>query len=175
MQRSAVYLLLTVIVLSVFIGYTFLGSGKEKHFCGDGKCEKDENCTSCASDCKCISGQYCFSVKGCMTPSCGNGVCEPFEPRKCCEDCGCAAGEICSKADHQCDQISTGITDQKVEEIIRDYYGKKNMTVVSIEFKSAGEYQGKLYKNALVTLNGQEWQVVVGVSVEGDVKETSIL
>ena len=52
-------------------------------WCGDGACDDDEDCASCAEDC----GECC-----------GDGVCDEAQGEDCdacAEDCGCGCGEVC--------------------------------------------------------------------------------
>lgn len=45
-------------------------------YCGDGKCDANENCDRCYSDCKCKSPAECHNAK-CVTPECGsNSECD---------------------------------------------------------------------------------------------------
>ncbi|MFO0633629.1 MAG: hypothetical protein U0168_12330 [Nannocystaceae bacterium] len=57
--------------------------------CGDGRCDADEDCASCAVDCN-----------ACPGPVCGDGRCDPGEScDACASDCGeCCGNGICDAA-----------------------------------------------------------------------------
>ena len=38
--------------------------------CGDGKCEGNENCSTCPDDCGCANGQVCFNGSCCTPKTC---------------------------------------------------------------------------------------------------------
>ena len=75
--------------------------------CGDGTCDFDEDCSSCAADCgECASSSYCgdgtcdfdedaaFCPEDCST--CGDGICDIYEDCSSCDlDCGTCADEPC--------------------------------------------------------------------------------
>ena len=68
-------------------------------FCGNGVCDSDEGCSSCATDCGCESGYNCINNE-CREPRCGDGIinlneecetnshCDLVET---CQDCICTS------------------------------------------------------------------------------------
>lgn len=88
----------------------------KKSVCGDGTCDKGENCADCAKDCACSSGEMCReSEKTCVrkepvkppvkpsNPVCGNSVCDSGENCfDCPTDCKCQSGEYCSTTEKIC-------------------------------------------------------------------------
>lgn len=95
-------------------------------FCGDGTCDADEDCSTCATDCGacppvcgdgvCEEGEDCSSCAsdcGTCPPTCGNAACEEGEDCSSCpDDCGtcppvcgdavCDSGEDCSTCPSDC-------------------------------------------------------------------------
>lgn len=64
--------------------------------CGDGRCDSNETCSSCASDCGCARSQQCTSGRCVSRARCGDGVCNSGEScSSCASDCACAAGSVC--------------------------------------------------------------------------------
>lgn len=43
--------------------------------CGDGKCDAEEDCLECATDCGNCNGAFCLTDDSCATNICCNGVC----------------------------------------------------------------------------------------------------
>lgn len=68
-------------------GVTIAGAA----FCGNGKCDTGENCSTCSNDCKCSSGYNCVSGT-CVAPSC-TASCGP-----CSVPCG-GGSQTCTKTD----------------------------------------------------------------------------
>ncbi len=67
--------------------------------CGNGICDSNENCGSCAQDCKCKSGQVCYNGE-CCTPKCDGRECGDDQ---CGGVCGtCDSGEACDQATGKC-------------------------------------------------------------------------
>jgi hypothetical protein len=163
-----------VAVAIVAIFFFFQKPPEAKIICGDKVCDQTENCYDCAVDCKCNSNEYCpKETKKCTRPTCGNGKCEPFEsPENCCDDCKCTIpGEVCNQTIHICEsQIQ--ITDERVKQLITEFYQRQGVTVISISVTGPGEYQDKLGKQADVTIEGQRWMNHLLVTDSGEVIET---
>jgi len=65
--------------------------------CGNGSCESTlgENCSTCATDCKCPRRERCDKSR--CRSYCGNGRCDSGERCDSCKsDCGCGSNEQCS-------------------------------------------------------------------------------
>jgi hypothetical protein len=67
--------------------------------CGNGSCQASENCSTCSSDCTCLTGQICNA--GICQSTCGDGTCTLAEKCSCLVDCsgqscGTGNGRICS-------------------------------------------------------------------------------
>ena len=79
-----------------------------KAVCGDGKCDKTENCANCVKDCICKADEECskgICVEKETTPEkskCGDGVCDASENCFDCKDCRCERDERCSPAEKVC-------------------------------------------------------------------------
>ncbi len=66
-------------------------------FCGNGRCELEENCASCDTDCGC--GEFGRCEEGKCQIWCGNGRCDADEScGTCLADCGCNATQQCESA-----------------------------------------------------------------------------
>lgn len=91
--------------------------GEVTPYCGDGKCNNGENCSSCSKDCggccgngKCDNGENCSSCSKDCGDCCGNGKCDNGETCSSCEkDCGkccgngkCDNGEDCASCEKDC-------------------------------------------------------------------------
>jgi hypothetical protein len=172
-----IWYILAIVLIAVVIILIFFFFQKPpeqpKVVCGDKVCDKTENCFDCAVDCKCGSSQYCpEETKKCTRPVCGNGKCEPFESSdNCCNDCKCTIpGDVCNVTTHKCEsQIQ--ISDDKVKELITQFYQNQSINVTSISVSGPGEYQGKLGKQASVTIEGQGWMNHLLVTDSGEVIE----
>jgi len=88
--------------------------------CGDGTCSpsQGEDCSNCAQDCACPTGYNCdpsAPFDGCVliTPTCGDGDCDPTEDcSSCLADCGpcaptcgdgdCTSEETCTNCPSDC-------------------------------------------------------------------------
>ncbi len=80
-----------------------------KIVCGDGKCDKTENCADCVKDCGCKADEECSFEKKCVEkeiepegPECGDGVCDASENCFDCKDCRCGTGMRCSPTEKIC-------------------------------------------------------------------------
>jgi len=117
--------LLLLIIALVAIFYVFNGSRDDnpsipKEKCGDGACEKNENCVSCIKDCACPDNQECSKEKRrCVdkensTPEpkkayCGDGACDAGEGcDNCLKDCPCADNEYCLFDENKCVKYECG-------------------------------------------------------------------
>ena len=86
-------------------------------FCGDNKCNGDENCTICTEDCgNCTSENYCGDSEcnmdeSCLTCSedCGNCTSENY-----CGDNNCSGNETCESCSQDCGECD--VIDEKIEE-----------------------------------------------------------
>ncbi len=126
------------IFLTNDFNYTPKGEGEEAenlNVCGDGKCDINEDCSSCSKDCgscpaycgdgKCNPNENCNSCsKDCgacapAQPYCGDGTCSSDEScSSCSKDCGvcqsycgdgtCDTGEDCSSCSKDCGTCSAG-------------------------------------------------------------------
>lgn len=165
--------LVAVVLVGVFVFYPKPEKQPPKAVCGNKVCETGENCFTCALDCKCKSNEYCSpETNKCTKPVCGNGKCESFEsPEKCCDDCKCTIpGEVCNKDTHKCESTIT-ISDEKVKELITEYYQKQGLTVTSIQISGTNTYQDKTGKSADVSISGQDWMNHVIVTDQEEVIE----
>jgi hypothetical protein len=151
------YILIAVIAAVVLVSVFILFLRPEKPtevVCGDKACDKTENCYDCPKDCKCKSDEYCpEKTKKCTKPVCGNGKCEPFEiPENCCDDCSCTiAGEVCNKETHTCES-EIQISDERVKELVTEYFEGQGKKVSIIERVYPGAYKGKSGKYCALRL-----------------------
>jgi len=142
--------------------------------CGDGVCEQNENCYDCAVDCKCQSNEYCSEDKKCMQPVCGNNICEIYEDQtNCCEDCPCVGElEICNKEKHSCERPTISISDERVEELARNYYTNKGKIIKEIGGIKNIIYQDKHMKSIRVIIEEEEYKInYIGVTESEEVIE----
>lgn len=65
--------------------------------CGNGLCDGNENCATCAQDCPCRAGASCEKSTGrCRAGKCGDGTCDSAEDcGNCAQDCKCKDGKVC--------------------------------------------------------------------------------
>jgi len=181
-QSKKIYFIIIlsiVIAVSLIAFYVFikLPGHETKEECGNGKCETGENCYDCSQDCKCGTNEYCSEVdKKCVSSICGNGKCEPFESSEnCCDDCKCdIAGEFCNITTHKCEMPGLQISDERVKELIANYYKDQGKTVISMEVQGTIEWKGELGKEVSVNITNQEWLDVVLVTEKGEVIEIPI-
>lgn len=102
---------------SYYTGGFITKKGSSTNYCGDGKCNNGENCSSCQQDCgkccgngKCDNGENCSSCEKDCGKCCGNGKCDNGENCSSCEkDCGkccgngkCDYGEDCASCEKDC-------------------------------------------------------------------------
>lgn len=127
--------------------------------CGDNICGSNENCYDCPEDCKCKTGEYCSEIeKKCILQECGNGICEPFENSwNCCDDCSCLNDyEICNKNTHECEIPTIDISDERVKELVEEFYTNQNKTIASMGEITNNMYQEESVKMVQVTISGEE-------------------
>jgi len=154
-KKIILYTITILFVLAISTGLVFFL--QKEAVCGNGLCENDEDCSICIQDCKCDSGKYC-SLNKCVSPECGNGVCEPFEkPDICCVDCECwNQGEVCNKEKNKCEVKEFEITNDRIKEIVTDYFESRGRTIDSIEIKNILTWENKLGRNVHVKLTDQD-------------------
>ncbi|MEM5874472.1 MAG: hypothetical protein QW641_00895 [Candidatus Aenigmatarchaeota archaeon] len=140
--------------------------------CGNLVCEKGENCLNCKIDCSCQFGMYCHEGV-CISPTCGNKKCEPFEtPYECCIDCECwGKGEICNIEINKCEIREIKISDEKIKELVIEYFKNKSKEIEKIEIKDLITWENKLGKNVIVVLKNQEWFIPIIVTEDEKIIE----
>ena len=116
---------------------------------------------------------WSLSHKG---PVCGNGVCEYFEtPGTCCKDCECwGQGEVCNLKLNKCEKREIRITDERIRELVVQYFGDKGKEVVSMNITGLITWENKLGKNVMVYLKDQEWFTPVVVTEDEKVIEIKV-
>ena len=142
--------------------------------CGDGVCEGKENCNSCADDCACKTGEYCSEESSkCTKPVCGNKKCEPSESNlNCCEDCKCELKqEKCNPTTHACELPEIKVSDERVRELVTDYFESKGKQVASIGSIESGMYNNEIVKRCVVKLVGDDRSLGVVVTAAEKVVE----
>jgi len=142
-------------------------------YCGNRICESNENCYDCPKDCKCGPEEYCdLETKQCVAPKCGNSKCEPFEgPDSCCLDCPCTIpGEICNEETQKCEMKKINISDDRVRELVMEYFQKQDKTVVSMEISRVAVWGEKIGKEVRVEIK-DEWMHVLLVTEKEEVIE----
>lgn len=143
------------LVILFLLGYFFLSSGGAR--CGNGLCERGEDCETCGEDCGCGEGAVCQKGQCVYTSPplakmCGNGKCDAGETMiDCCEDCGCEQGQQC--IDNSC-QYPFSLTDKEVEEKMNNYLDRHGYNNYIIDVGAAWYYQDKLIKSIHVHVNG---------------------
>ncbi|MHA1973493.1 MAG: hypothetical protein ACTSW1_10895 [Candidatus Hodarchaeales archaeon] len=175
-RRKWFYVLLGVValivVVSVFMFFRQSKPPEKVAVCGNGNCETGENCHDCSVDCKCNPGEYCSKeTKKCLKPVCGNGRCEPFENQEnCCNDCGCPPDYICNENTYICELPRVEISDERVRELVREYYEAQGIEVVEFVDIMVGKYGDKYGKRASVIIKGEEEGIhMVMVTVDEEV------
>lgn len=162
--------ILVICITALIAGYILL----PKAVCGNEVCERNENCFTCKEDCKCPVGQYCSEeFKACVEPTCGNGVCELFEtPDECCIDCECyGRGEICNITTNKCEVKEVKISDERVRELVIDYFSGQNKNVTSMEIIGPLVWESNIGKEVMVHIEDQAWFSLVLVTDEEKVIE----
>jgi hypothetical protein len=165
-NKKFIYILAVIAVIAMVALVFVLAqpSPSVNPVCGNGKCESNENCFDCPLDCKCQANEYCSEEsKQCIKPVCGNSKCETFESNlNCCEDCPCyGALETCNKNTHKCEIPTISISDQRVKELVTQYYTNNGKTI-----KEFGEITDKVYENKPIK--------IVRVIIEGEEQITHV-
>lgn len=106
-------------------------------------------------------------------PVCGNGICEYFEtPEDCCRDCECwNLGEVCNLEKNRCEKREIKISDERIKEVVINYFEKQGKEVVSMEIVSLITWNNKLGKNIIVHVKGVEWFIPLIVTEDEEVIE----
>jgi len=150
------------LVILFLLGYFFLSSGGAR--CGNGLCERGEDCLTCKRDCGCAEGERCYEGK-CVKIECGNGRCEPGETMvNCCEDCGCEQGQRC--VNNTC-QYLFSLTDSEVKEKMNNYLDQHGYVNYSFDIDGTYKYNGKLVKFIYVYINGTTFSF--GIDESGNI------
>jgi len=160
-----------------FICLQDCGSCPVSSICGDNICESGENCYDCPKDCKCGKVHYCsFEEKKCVKPICGNEICESYEsPSNCCLDCKCTfPGEICNKKTKKCRIPEMNLTDERAIGLTTKHFENLGLEVTSIEILGVGSYNKKLIKKVRVKFFKENWFVYVGITEDGKIIELPI-
>ena len=98
---------------------------------------------------------YTFLLPG--RPVCGNNVCELFEtPETCCKDCECWNAEVCNMDLNKCEKREINITDERIKELVVQYFGNKGEEVVVMNITSVINWKNTLGKNVMVQVSGQD-------------------
>ncbi|MCK5698813.1 MAG: hypothetical protein KAH93_03125 [Candidatus Aenigmarchaeota archaeon] len=166
---------IVVFAVAIILFLTFKSSGTA--VCGDGECEATENCYDCPKDCRCSGGEYCSGTeKMCVASECGNGVCESFENSDtCCEDCLCNQDlEFCNKDTHKCELPDTGMTDETLKLLIKQYFNSEGKSVDKVENIREDVYEGQVVKSLEVTLAGEDKVHLVFVNPDGKVIDVPV-
>lgn len=98
-------------------------------------------------------------------PVCGNGICDLFEtPNECCKDCECwGVGEVCNKELNKCEKREIQITDERIRELVMQYFANRGKEVVSMNITSLITWENKLGKKVMVFVKDQDWFISVVV------------
>jgi len=141
--------------------------------CGDGSCDEKENCNNCADDCTCKTGEYCSAENKCVKPVCGNNKCEAGESNlNCCNDCKCELKqEKCNPIKHGCELPEIKVSDERVKELVTDYFVSKGKQVASISSIESGMYNNEIVKRCVVKLVGDDRSLGVVVTAAEKVVE----
>jgi hypothetical protein len=166
-------ILLSILITAIAVGSLIFLMFK-KPVCGNDVCEPGENCVVCMKDCACPQGLYCSKeLKSCVKPTCGNKVCELFEtPDECCIDCECwNTGEVCNLKTNKCEKREIKISDERIREIVLEYFKQKNKEVVSMNITNLITWKNKLGKNVMVFIKGVDWFIPVIVTEDEEIVE----
>ncbi len=136
------------LVILFLLGYFFLSSGGAR--CGNGLCERGEDCETCGEDCGCAEGAHCYDGQ-CVKIECGNGKCDAGETMiNCCEDCGCEQGQEC--IDNVCKYLFS-LANEEIEEKMNNYLDQHGYINYSMDIDGTYYYEGKLVKFIYVYVN----------------------
>lgn len=140
---------------------------------GNGICDSGENCLDHPRDCICSSGQYCSKEKKCVSPFCGNGICESKKEGadSCCEDCPCPYPECqsCNPQNHKCEMPEFSLSEGSVRSAVMGYYEEKGLAVGSITVKGDTCRSSKIQKQVEVEIIGSDFPEELLISGEGEV------
>lgn len=78
---------------------------------------------------------------------------------------------ICNKETHTCEFPEAPISDERVEEVVRAYYTEQNKTITSMEITGSAMVAGELVKVVSITLEDEEYERLVSVTVNGEIAE----
>lgn len=174
-SKRIYFLLLLAVAVIVAVAFIFLRIPKSSNpVCGDDKCNSGENCYDCPQDCKCGTDEYCSEEsKACVKPQCGNGKCEPSEnTENCCDDCKCVLlGETCNKVTHKCEMPGVNVSDQRVNQLVTEYFKNQSKTVASMNITGIITWEGKLGKKVSVNITEEIWPSYVLVTEKEEVIE----
>jgi hypothetical protein len=170
------YILIFAVLVAVVVIATLLLKPMSGLYtkCGDGVCDEKENCKNCADDCACKTDEYCSEQSSkCVKPICGNGKCEVGETSlNCCEDCKCELKqEICNTKTHACQLPEIAVSDERVKELVTNYFASKGQQVASIGSIESGIYNNEIVKRCVVKLVGDGQSIGVVVTAAGQVIE----
>lgn len=166
------YLVIAIVAIALVFGFAFIGIPRAE--CGNNICEKGEDCFSCFKDCPCPEGQYCsLELKLCVSPTCGNNECEYFE-KDCCIDCGCTGGEVCNIALNKCEEKEFTISDERIQELVTEYFAGQGKEVESIEIGDLTTWENKVGKNVMVFIKDQDWFSSVIVTEDEEVVDVTL-
>ena len=106
------------------------------------------------------------------TKVCGNNICEYFEtPSNCCIDCGCYPGEICNKKLNRCEEKPFELSDERVKELIENYYKSVGKKVSSIEITHIVNIDEKIGRRCIVSFEDESWMSVIVTEDEKIIEE----
>lgn len=168
-----IFLVVFFVVTSIYLYMLFSASSEAVSVCGNGMCEKNENCLDCTEDCSCKNGAYCSAQGRCLQTECGDGDCGPGENSgNCCSDCSCMEnGSICNTDNQLCEFPGTEISDETVRQSIVAYYEAKGEVIARIEISGSTMNNDQLVKSAFVYIEGEEYERTVLINESGDVVE----
>lgn len=117
-----------------------------------------------------------YMILGPKGPVCGNNICEYFEtPDECCKDCECwGKGEVCNIELNKCEKRQITISDERITELVMQYFANQGKEVVSINITSLITWENKLGKNVIVRIKDQEWFSSVVVTEDEKVIEFKV-
>ena len=154
-------------------------SGAKSSSYGNGICDSLENCLDHPKDCKCSSDQYCSKEKKCVSPVCGNGICEDKKEGSdtCCSDCPCplADCQVCNSQTHMCEMPAVQISEDFVRSAVVDYYSGRGLEAGNVTIKGDTCKGSEVYKLVEVEVVGSESTEEVLVSETGEVSRFSLL
>ncbi|MEA3343862.1 MAG: hypothetical protein U9Q92_06905 [archaeon] len=148
---------------------------REANVCGDDICGATEDCSNCAEDCGCKSGEYCSDTGICRGDVCGDDICSAEENRTqtCCEDCGCLLNKICNKVTQMCQEKAT-ISEEKIRKAANDYMDENKIRGTIIGIKDA-YYKDEILKQVNIDCRAEEipypCAIILYIDDEGKIVE----